>query len=107
MATTTGWLGKLKKILSRAEAPSSQVSRVEVEYDAGFGNQLYIRGEGGNLSWEKGTPMTNVDSTHWAWETKSSSQSCVFKILINDVQYEVGENHTLTSGGTLRYTPRF
>jgi hypothetical protein len=107
MATTTGWLGKLKKILRKTESTGYQVSRVEVEYDAGFGNQLYIRGEGGNLSWEKGIPMTNVDATHWAWETKSSFESCMFKILLNDVQYEVGENHSLTCGGTLRYTPRF
>ena len=105
MATATSWLGRLKNLLARAR--SSETSRVEIEYDAGFGNRLYIRGEGALLSWEKGAPLTNTNANHWTWETKAPFNSCRFKILINDVQYEVGENHTLTYGGTVRYKPNF
>ena len=105
MATATSWLGRLKKLLAKARG--SETSRIEVEYDAGFGNQLYIRGEGASLSWEKGVPLTNTNANHWAWETSAPFNSCRFKILVNDVQYEVGENHVLTYGGTIRYNPKF
>src|SRR4051794_40705456 len=35
-------------------------TRVTIKYDAGFPNQLYIRGKGANLSWDKGQPLKNT-----------------------------------------------
>lgn len=105
MSTTTGWLGKLKKLLQRTDEKT--ISRVEVLYDAGFGNTLFIRGSGSPLSWEKGVSMKNVSSDLWAWETDDSLDNCRFKVLINDVQYEEGEDHLLTKGAVIRYSPKF
>lgn len=105
MAVTTSWLGKLKKLLGKTRG--TELSRVEIEYDAGFGNTLFIRGEGAMLKWDQGAPLKNEKTDLWVWETTSPFESCRFKILINDVQYEIGENHSLTYGGTIRYTPKF
>ncbi len=105
MATKTSWTGKLKKLLSGVDAKA--LSRIEVHHDVGFGNALYIRGEGAGLSWDKGQPLNNTSADVWAWETGEPFKECTFKILINDVQYEQGENHTLPFGGDIRYTPRF
>ncbi len=105
MAVSTSWLGKLKKILSRSK--SATISGVEVHYDAGFGNALFIRGAGAGLDWEKGIALKNTASDVWVWETDRPFETATFKLLLNDVQYEVGENRVLTLGETIQCTPRF
>ncbi len=82
-------------------------TRVVVKSDVGFGNQLFIRGQGANLSWDRGLPLKNIKQDEWVWETDSSFNSCEFKILINDFTYESGENHLLDCGATIQYTPKF
>lgn len=82
-------------------------TRLTIKYDAGFPNQLYIRGKGANLSWEKGQPLKNVKADEWIWETETSFTHCEFKILINDQIYENGDNHLLNPGANLLFTPHF
>jgi hypothetical protein len=80
---------------------------VLIRYDAGFPNQLYIRGTGANLSWERGIPLKNLGTDQWIWETDLPLTHCEFKVLINDQIFESGENHTLKEGTHIQYTPRF
>ncbi|MFI0434435.1 MAG: hypothetical protein ACH350_01730 [Parachlamydiaceae bacterium] len=82
-------------------------TRLTIKYDAGFPNQLYIRGKGANLSWDKGHLLKNIKSDEWMWETDDHFTNCEFKILINDELYETGENHHLTSGHSLLVNPCF
>lgn len=82
-------------------------TRITVKYDAGFPNQLYIRGKGANLSWDKGQPLKNLRADEWVWETDAHFTNCEFKILINDRVYENGDNHHLNAGSNLLYTPNF
>jgi hypothetical protein len=89
------------------EAKKGPKTRIVVKYDVGFNNSLHIRGAGASLSWEKGIPLTNVRSDEWIWESNKPFTSCEFKVLINDQQYEIGENHLLTYGTTIQYTPTF
>lgn len=89
------------------EHKQGRKTRVVVKYDVGFSNVLHIRGSGANLSWHKGTPLKNVKKDEWVWETDSSFAACEFKVLVNDAQYETGNNHLLTCGASIEYTPRF
>lgn len=82
-------------------------TRITVKYDAGFSNQLYIRGQGAHLNWNKGQLLKNVKPDEWTWETEGQFTNCEFKILINDHVYENGDNHLLKVGSTIVYTPRF
>jgi hypothetical protein len=82
-------------------------TRIVIKYDAGFGNQLFIRGKGSHLNWDKGIPLKNVKADEWIWETETSFNSCEFKILINDSHFELGENHLLDCGSSIQYTPKF
>ncbi len=82
-------------------------TRIIIHYDVGFPNSLYIRGEGGPLSWEKGLLLKNIKSDEWAWETTEPFTSCQFKILINDCEFENGDNHTIMCGASIDYTPQF
>jgi hypothetical protein len=85
----------------------STKTRIIVKYDIGFKNTLYIRGKGGNLSWDKGIPMKNTKADEWMWETDSMFPTGEFKVLINDRTYETGPNHPLQSGANIQYTPHF
>jgi hypothetical protein len=82
-------------------------TRLTIKYNAGYPNQLFIRGKGANLSWDKGQPLKNVKADEWVWETDNSFTNCEFKILINDHVYENGNNHQLNAGSSLVHTPSF
>lgn len=82
-------------------------TKIIIKYDVGFNNALYIRGQGGDLSWEQGKMMKNVGPDEWVWECEVPFKNCEFKVLINDQWYEVGDNHSLKCGGAIQYTPRF
>lgn len=87
----------------RAAVPTTVIARVDV----GFGNQLYIRGEGGGLSWDKGVLMDNVSAYEWVFKTNQAKTGMVFKFLINDKTWAEGENLTVTGGGTSISSPAF
>lgn len=96
-----------KKPAEGPEKKGNVRTRITVKYDIGFSNQLYIRGKGGNLSWNKGEPFKNAKPDEWVWETEASFTQCDFKVLINDRIYENGDNHVINHGATLLYTPHF
>lgn len=85
----------------------STKSRIIIKFDVGFSNILYLRGKGANLNWDQGIPLKNIKADEWIWETETPFTNCEFKVLINDKQYEIGENHLLKPGATVSYTPNF
>lgn len=89
------------------ERNRSSTAKITIKYDAGFGNMLTIRGQGADLSWQKGVELKNIKANEWVWETDATFTKCEFKILINDSQYETGPDHVLTYGSHLNYTPHF
>lgn len=98
------------KVDSAQRADNTQAktkSKVIIHYDVGFNNSISIRGKGAGLSWDKGIMLRNEGPDRWVWETNSPFQTCEFKVLINDAQYEQGENHTLSFDKCLEYTPIF
>lgn len=72
-----------------------------------YGNTLYLRGEGGGLSWTKGVPLSNLSSDEWKWETREADSGIVFKFLVNDEIWANGEDQTVAAGGTSISTPSF
>ena len=75
--------------------------------DVGFGNQLYIRGEGAGLSWDEGLPLENVTPYEWAFKTAKATAPVEFKFLINDELWADGENLTVKAGESSESTPVF
>lgn len=51
--------------------------------------------------------MENRDSNEWTWSTTGASDGMVFKFLINDELWSLGEDLTVPAGGTSMTTPRF
>jgi hypothetical protein len=102
---------------SKADAPAKTSTKIpgrQVEQtsifarvDVGFGNSLYIRGEGADLSWDKGVLMENVSPYEWAYKTNKAKGEVTFKFLINDEVWAEGENLTVAAGGTSISSPVF
>jgi hypothetical protein len=98
---------KTQKAETKPSRSPGTATRITAKIDVGFGNALYIRGKGANLSWDKGLEMKNVKPDEWVWECNDSSFSGEFKVLINDAQYEMGDNHRIKQGAHFQYSPQF
>ena len=79
---------------------------IEAKIDVGFGNKLFLRGEGEGLSWNHGIPLTCVDSSTWKW-TGEASDKVKFKLLLNDAVWAKGEDLTAAPGQRLQVAPAF
>lgn len=82
-------------------------SAIRIKCNIGYGNNLFIRGQGPGLSWMQGVLLTNVGPDEWIWETSEPFEQCEFKVLVNDRDYEAGENHRLPPGAVVQYSPYF
>jgi len=82
-------------------------TRLSVHCNVGFENDLYLRGQGAGLNWNKGIRLKNISPDEWIWETTSNFKDCEFKVLINDTYYEAGNNHAISHGANVHYTPTF
>lgn len=93
----------------KAKISSTQVVKISIiaRVDVGFGNQLYIRGAGADLSWEKGLQLENVSSYEWAFATTKAKSDVTFKFLINDELWAEGDNIIVAKGATSISSPVF
>ena len=92
---------------SNQSRPAPAATRVTARIDVGFGNSLFIRGEGNGLSWEYGQPLTCVDGAAWVWSSPSASEESTFKLLLNDQVWCQGENFRVAPGSQLEIAPHF
>ena len=83
------------------------VTTITAHIDIGFGNALYLRGEGADLSWDRGTLMNCVADNCWSLPLPESGRPVIFKFLVNDLSWSAGQDYTVASGDTLATTPTF
>lgn len=117
---------KVKKVVKTAKEavpvpkntmPAIKASAVETvppttivaQLDVGFGNQLFIRGEGPGLSWEKGVPLENLAADRWQIVLEGVGAPVTFKFLVNDdpTKWSLGEDYVVSPGSTLALVPAF
>jgi hypothetical protein len=91
-------------VIDKAAAP---VTRIMADADIGHGNILYLRGEGGGLSWDTGVAMNNDGDNKWSWVVESTDEHITFKFVINDLMWSEGDNLTVAQGKTSVSTPSF
>jgi hypothetical protein len=88
--------------------PSKSISTViTATIDIGFGNALYIRGEGASLSWDVGTLMTCVKGDAWSITLPETSKPIIYKFLINDLTWSAGPDYIAESGKKIAVKPTF
>ncbi len=87
--------------------PTAVVTTITANIDVGFGNSLYIRGEGSGLSWDKGLRMECVSDDRWRIVLGESARPFVFKFLINDQTWNLGDDYTVVPGSSITLAPVF
>jgi hypothetical protein len=93
-----------KKATSHSEPPATFIS---AKIDIGFGNHLYIRGEGPGLTWEHGLAMDCVGADLWTTTVKNAAAPVVFKLLVNDLSWSAGNDFIAEPGQSLTVNPTF
>ena len=93
--------------VAKKKLPAPSVTTIIATADIGWGNQLYLRGEGGGLSWEAGVPMTCNGNDEWVWVSTSNDPIFQFKFVLNDKFWSLGENLVASRGETNRSYPSF
>lgn len=88
-------------------APTAVVTTISASIDVGFGNALYLRGEGPGLSWDKGVKLACVANDKWTIVLGESARPYVFKFLLNDEVWSTGEDFTADPGVSITLTPSF
>jgi len=89
-------------------APSvAAFTAVTAQIDVGFGNTLFIRGEGPGLSWTKGLALKNAGSTEWTISLPRATRPIVFKFLLNDEVWSTGEDYKADPGALVVLQPSF
>ena len=86
--------------------PAKSTTIIEAKVDVGFGNNLFVRGQGAGLSWQQGKPLTCVDGTTWRW-TAEARETFQFKLLLNDRVWARGEDVVATPGKRVEIKPAF
>ena len=88
--------------------PSKPVQTViSARVDVGFGNALFIRGEGVGLSWDRGLAMVCIEADLWRVTLPESAQGHTFKFLVNDLSWSAGPDFSAKSGTTATLSPTF
>lgn len=100
---------KIKAPAAPAVVAKPRGSRVTLiaKADVGFGNVLYVRGDGAGLSWEKGTQLDCTANDTWTLVLPVVEKPFAFKFVLNDTVWSTGEDYTAAPGDTVTVTPSF
>jgi hypothetical protein len=99
-----------KKLPGQKSAVSApRATTIEAKIDVGFGNALYLRGQGPGLSWERGVPCECVNRNTWRWTapTATSAEKLTFKLLLNDSVWARGADLVIGPGEKVEVVPAF
>ena len=89
---------------SAVSAP--RATTIEAKIDVGFGNTVYLRGQGPGLSWERGVPCECVNRNTWRW-TAPRAEKLTFKLLLNDSVWARGADLVIGPGEKVEVVPAF
>ncbi|WP_146180043.1 hypothetical protein [Opitutus sp. ER46] len=91
----------------KAVPPAPVFTKIVARIDVGFGNALYVRGDGPGLSWNQGVRMECVSSDQWELILGEFARPISFKLLLNDMTWCTGPDSVVASGSTVTLTPEF
>jgi hypothetical protein len=97
------------RVAAPAKKPASKTTSTKIvaQIDVGFGNTLYLRGEGPGLNWDKGLVMDCVGDNEWTITVSDAAKPIVFKFLLNDTTWCVGDDYLVDPGTTTTIVPVF
>ena len=90
-----------------AKKAGPQPTIIQANLDVGFGNTLYIRGEGPGLNWDRGQPLDCLKDDLWSFTIAAAAKPIVFKFLINDETWCTGDDYVVEPGNKITLVPAF
>jgi hypothetical protein len=90
-----------------AAAAKKTATVISARIDVGFGNRLFLRGEGGGLAWHRGIALENLSADLWSITLPVGPATLRFKFLLNDELWSVGEDYSAAPGLEVTLTPGF
>jgi hypothetical protein len=104
---------KIKKSIAAPTAATGVLAKprglkvtITAMVDIGFGNTLFIRGDGAGLSWAKGRPLAWAPGG-WTLVLTDVQSPFDFKFLINDERWSAEPNYAAAPGDTVTVGPIF
>jgi hypothetical protein len=95
-----------KSPVQKSAVSAPRATTIEAKIDVGFGNRLYLRGQGPGLSWERGVPCECVNRNTWRW-TAPTAAKLTFKLLLNDSVWARGADLVIGPGERVEVVPAF
>jgi hypothetical protein len=90
-----------------AKKAGPQPTVIQANIDVGFGNTLYIRGEGPGLSWDRGQTLDCLKDDLWSFTIEAAARPIIFKFLINDETWCTGDDFVVEPGNKITLLPTF
>jgi hypothetical protein len=98
---------RVKKDSASVPAAPTPPTLITAKIDVGFGNTLFLRGDGPGLSWNKGVALACAEEAAWTISLANAVRPVVFKFLINDETWSRGEDYTAAPGSKAELSPTF
>jgi hypothetical protein len=92
--------------LSHSLEPTALPTEIAVKYPSRLGEHLYVRGEGSGFTWDQKIPLVNVDVNTWQLKLPMQGEF-KFKILLNNEEWETGNDHPAVGGESVFAVPVF
>ncbi|MBX3719281.1 MAG: hypothetical protein KF898_06495 [Parachlamydiales bacterium] len=92
--------------IAASSQPIPLPTLITIQYPARFGEHLYIRGEGSGFTWGQKVPLISVDANTWQLRQPMQGEF-KFKILLNNEEWETGNDHPANGGDAVSATPVF
>jgi len=90
-----------------AAKPAGAKVTITAKIDIGFGNALFVRGDGAGLSWDKGTPLACQATDTWSIVLPAVGKPFAFKFILNDQEWSLGKDYLAGPGDAVTVTPAF
>jgi hypothetical protein len=97
----------VRKAPAKKPAIKTTSTTITAKIDVGFGNAIYVRGDGPGLSWDKGLVMDCVADDEWSITISDAVKPVVFKLLMNDLTWCAGNDYLVEPGGSIAIEPTF
>lgn len=91
----------------RPAPPKLLPTVISARVDVGFGNALFLRGEGPGLSWDLGVPLECVAADLWRIILPESQRGFTCKFLVNDLSWNTGPDYVVAAGESVTFSPKF
>ncbi|MBS0649835.1 MAG: hypothetical protein JSR93_01615 [Verrucomicrobia bacterium] len=92
--------------IAASSQPIPLPTLITIQYPARLGEHLYIRGEGSGFTWGQKVPLISVDANTWQLRQPMQGEF-KFKILLNNEEWETGNDHPANGGDAVSATPVF